>query len=60
MHNVHYMLDLMKNARAAIIEDSYPQFIKTFFGKFYAYEKQKYPTWAVDALRRVKVDLMVD
>ena len=30
MHNVHYQLNLMKEAREAIIQDRYPQFVKDF------------------------------
>jgi tRNA-guanine family transglycosylase len=58
MHNVHYQLNLMKCARAAIIEDRYPRFLKDFFHKLYNGEKDKYPQWAVDALRGVGVDLL--
>jgi queuine tRNA-ribosyltransferase catalytic subunit len=57
MHNVHYQLTLMKNARQAIIEDRYPAFLKEFFGNLYD-DKSKYPQWAVDALRGVGVDLL--
>lgn len=60
MHNVHYQLNLMKNARQAIIEDRYPGFVKEFFGRLYADDQSKYPQWAVDALRGVGVDLRSD
>jgi queuine tRNA-ribosyltransferase len=58
MHNVHYQLNLMKEAREAIIQDRYPQFVKDFFSKLHNGEKDKYPRWAVDALRGVGVDLL--
>lgn len=58
IHNVWYQLSLMKQVRNAIIEDRYPQFLKQFFSDLYAGEKEKYPTWAVDVLRRVGVDLL--
>jgi len=55
VHNVHYMLQLMAKARAAIIEDKYPEFVVDFFGKLYP--KRDFPTWAVDALGTVGIDL---
>ena len=58
MHNVHYQLDLMRRAREAIIEDRYPQFVGEFFSQLYAGDKEKYPKWAVNALRDVGLDLL--
>ncbi|KAF3941304.1 hypothetical protein ABW19_dt0201737 [Dactylella cylindrospora] len=58
MHNVYYLLNLMRRARKAIVADSYPTFVKEFFGKIYSHDKQEYPIWAVDALRTVGIDLM--
>jgi tRNA-guanine family transglycosylase len=60
MHNVHYQLNLMRLAREAILEDRYPQFTKDFFGKLYDGNKEKYPHWAVNALKGVGVDLLSD
>jgi len=60
MHNVHYQLNLMRLIREAILEDRYPRFIRDFFGKLYAGKKEKYPEWAVGALRGVGVDLHDD
>lgn len=59
MHNVHYLLDLMSKVRHAIIEDRYPAFIRDFFGKLYD-DKKDLPTWAVDALRSVGLDLLAE
>ncbi|MCJ1348284.1 hypothetical protein MMC31_006515 [Peltigera leucophlebia] len=58
IHNIHYILSLMTAARTAIIEDSYPTFLRTFFSKLYAGDKAKFPSWAVTALRQVGVDLL--
>lgn len=58
IHNVHYLLELMRKARESIIEGRYPEFLKRYFGKLYNGEKDKFPVWAVDALRGVGVDLM--
>jgi tRNA-guanine family transglycosylase len=60
MHNVHYQLDLMRRAREAIVEDRYPAFVKDFFGALYDQDSNKYPEWAVTALRGVGVDLRSD
>jgi queuine tRNA-ribosyltransferase len=60
MHNVHYQLNLMRLAREAILEDRYPQFVKDFFSKLYDGQKEKYPGWAVGALKGVGVDLLID
>ena len=59
MHNVHYLLALMASARAAIIADTYPQFLRSYFKRIYKHPS-KYPTWAVTALRNVGVDLLLD
>lgn len=60
IHNVHYLLDMMRRAREAILEDKYPDFLKNYFNTLYAGEKEKYPTWAIEALRGVGVDLLED
>ena len=60
VHNVYFLLDLMRRAREAILADEYPAFLKAYFDKMYAGEKAKYPTWAVEALLGVGVDLLQD
>ncbi|KAI9779229.1 MAG: hypothetical protein M1839_007481 [Geoglossum umbratile] len=57
IHNVHYLLSLMRSARTAIIEDQFPRFLKRFFKKLYG-ESENYPDWAVNALKKVNVDLL--
>jgi tRNA-guanine family transglycosylase len=57
MHNVHYQLNLMRLIREAILQDRYPHFLKHFFATLYRGNKDKYPAWAVTALRGVGVDL---
>jgi len=54
------LLDLMRRIREAIIADTYPQFLRAYFSTLYAGDKTKYPTWIVEALKGVNVDLMVD
>ena len=60
MHNVHYLLDLVRRAREAITEQRYPKFLKDYFFTLYQGDKVKYPTWAIDALSNVGVDLLED
>jgi len=60
IHNVHYLLDLMRRVREAIIADRYPAFLREYFATLYAGDKKKYPGWVVEALKSVGVDLMQD
>lgn len=57
MHNVHYLLNLMGQAREAIVRNRYPDFLKQFFATMYRDDMQRAPMWAVTALREVGVDL---
>jgi queuine/archaeosine tRNA-ribosyltransferase len=50
------MLELMKHAQQAIIEDRYPDFVREFFGKIYA-NRADFPKWAVDSLKMVGLEL---
>ena len=50
----------MRLAREAIIQDRYQQFVKDFFNKLYSGAQEKYPKWAVDALKGVGVDLFIE
>lgn len=59
LHNVWYQLNLMREARDAIIADRYPAFVRQFFANLYP-NKADYPEWAVGALRGVGVDLLED
>ncbi|KAI1412180.1 Queuine tRNA-ribosyltransferase [Hypoxylon sp. FL1857] len=59
MHNVWYQLNLMREVRDAIIADRFPAFLRQFFANLYP-DKDRYPSWAVDALRGVGVDLYTE
>ena len=59
MHNVHYLLSLMRAAREAIVVDEYPRFVRSYFERLYK-RSSEYPQWAVTALRGVGVDLLED
>lgn len=56
LHNVYYQLELMRQARQAILRDEYPEFVQQFFKDLYA--NKDYPAWAVDALKKVNIDLV--
>lgn len=56
MHNVWYQLNLMREIRQSIMEDTFPAYIRLFFANLYDSEAN-YPEWAVEALRGVGVDL---
>lgn len=58
LHNVHYQLELMRQARQAILRDEYPEYVAQFFSDLYAGDKTKYPKWAIEALRKVNIDLL--
>lgn len=47
----------MAQAREAIRQDRYVQFVRNFFRTLYHGDKLQYPTWAVDALKTVGIDL---
>jgi queuine tRNA-ribosyltransferase catalytic subunit len=48
----------MAQAREAIRQDRYLQFVRNFFKTLYHGDKSQYPTWAVDALKTVGIDLL--
>ncbi|CZT42103.1 probable tRNA-guanine transglycosylase [Rhynchosporium secalis] len=60
IHNVWYQLALMRGVREAIIGDRFPALLKKFFSDLHGGNKSKYPEWAVEALKMVGVDLMVE
>ncbi|ODV91029.1 hypothetical protein CANCADRAFT_24300 [Tortispora caseinolytica NRRL Y-17796] len=57
LHNVAYQLRLMSEARQAIIEDRFPAYVSKFFKDLHG-SKDKYPQWAIDALRKVNIDIL--
>jgi hypothetical protein len=46
----------MGGARDAIINGTFPDYLKTFFSNYFG--DSGYPQWCVDALRSVGVDLL--
>jgi hypothetical protein len=59
LHNLAHQLKLMDLARQSIIDGRFPDFVKQFFRRYYK-SHANYPSWAVDALRSVNIDLMED
>ena len=56
VHNVHFQLRLMKNIRTAISEDKYPDFVRQFVKS--NFPNGDYPTWAVNALKHVGINVV--
>jgi queuine tRNA-ribosyltransferase catalytic subunit len=55
MHNVHHLLSLMRSARTAIVEDRYPDFVRSFFDRYFG--DKGVPEWAVEALKGAGIDV---
>ncbi|KAL5266531.1 hypothetical protein ACHWQZ_G003787 [Mnemiopsis leidyi] len=56
IHNIAYQLRLMSDIRKSIMEDKFPDFIRTFFSTMFP--DKSYPSWVVDALSSVGVNLV--
>lgn len=54
VHNVSFQLELMRDIRAAIESDAFPEFVQKFFAELYPEEA---PKWIVDALKSVNIEL---
>ncbi|KAL4937980.1 hypothetical protein BDV06DRAFT_215469 [Aspergillus oleicola] len=59
VHNVHYLLNLMGRARQAILDDEFPDFLRSFFTTLYG-GKEDIPSWIVGALKGVGVNVLED
>ncbi|CAO3587362.1 unnamed protein product [Absidia cylindrospora] len=58
VHNVAFQLRLMNGMRQAIIKDEFPAHVNKFFASYFGGDKDKYPAWAVSALKSVGIDLL--
>ena len=47
----------MGQARSAILEDRFPDYLREFFPRYFKGDKDGVPRWCVDALLSVGVDL---
>ncbi|XP_030052894.1 queuine tRNA-ribosyltransferase catalytic subunit 1 [Microcaecilia unicolor] len=56
IHNITYQLTLMRSIRESILQGRFPQFIQQFMETMYV-NKEKYPTWATEALASVNIIL---
>ncbi|KAL1748839.1 tRNA-guanine(15) transglycosylase-like protein [Schizophyllum fasciatum] len=56
LHNIVFQAQVMGRARDAIIEGTFPEYLKSFFAEYFG--EGGYPRWCVDALRSVGVDLL--
>lgn len=54
IHNVAFQLQLMRDMRTAIEEDSFADFVIKFFAGLYPEEK---PKWIVEALKSVNINI---
>lgn len=54
IHNVYFQLQLMRDIRAAIDSDTFPDFVKTYMDELYPEEK---PKWIVEALASVNIEI---
>jgi tRNA-guanine family transglycosylase len=54
IHNVYFQLQLMRDIREAISNDTYPEFVKNFMNELYPDEK---PKWIVESLASVNIEV---
>ncbi|KAM9979778.1 hypothetical protein ACTFIZ_006016 [Dictyostelium cf. discoideum] len=52
-HNIHYQMSLMSQIRQSIIDQTFPNFVKSFINK--QYPNNDCPQWALDALKEVNI-----
>ncbi|KAI1794060.1 tRNA-guanine transglycosylase [Ganoderma leucocontextum] len=57
-HNLVFQARIMGGAREAIMNGTFPQYLKHFFANYFG--DAGYPEWCVNALRSVGVDLLED
>ncbi|KAF9049762.1 tRNA-guanine(15) transglycosylase-like protein [Panaeolus papilionaceus] len=55
LHNVVFQARVMGEARQAIIDGRFPDYLRAFFARYF--NNSGYPEWCVNALRSVGVDL---
>ncbi|TFY82861.1 hypothetical protein EWM64_g1149 [Hericium alpestre] len=57
-HNLTFQAQIMGRTRDAILNGTFPAYLRTFFSKYFS--TSRYPEWCVEALRSVGVDLLED
>ena len=58
LHNITFQAQVMGRARSAIIDGTFPDYLRSFFAAYFG--DGGYPEWCVNALRTVGVDLLED
>ncbi|KAJ7497330.1 tRNA-guanine(15) transglycosylase-like protein [Mycena latifolia] len=56
LHNITFQARIMGGARDAILNGTFPDYLRTFFANYFG--DVGYPEWCVNALRSVGVDLL--
>ena len=56
LHNLTFQAQVMGGARDAIMNSTFPSYLKTFFADYFG--QDGYPEWCGNALRSVGVDLL--
>ena len=54
-HNICYVLRLMRKQRAAILDGTYPQFVRSFMAVHFA--GAEIPTWVMEACAHAGIEL---
>eukprot|EP00759_Apiculatamorpha_spiralis_P049762 PhF_6_TR44455/c0_g1_i1/m.68431/K00773/tgt, QTRT1; queuine tRNA-ribosyltransferase len=60
LHNISYLLNLMRGMRKAIEEGKFPQFVRVFMGKYFpgkAAGGEEVPVWVTEALAYAGISL---
>lgn len=57
-HNLAYLIDLTRAARAAIEAGTFTEYVQDFFVAYFP--KADYPQWVIEALRSVDIELRYD
>lgn len=55
-HNIAYQMRLMRNTRNAIIEGTFPDFVRKFMIK--QFPSRDYPNWVIESLKEAGIDLI--
>ncbi|KAJ1649240.1 Queuine tRNA-ribosyltransferase catalytic subunit 1 [Dispira simplex] len=58
IHNIAYQMRLMRDIRTSIMENRFPEFIKSFMKRYFADRGKPYPEWVVNALHSVNISLI--
>jgi len=55
LHNIHYMMELMRQIRSAIIEARFPEFVRGFLVK--QFPDGQFPAWIRSSLAEAGIDI---